>query len=362
MAAIALGQTSDCSYPVLDLFTSVNGVLTNIYSLEYQVFDVTSGTPVQVFPATLGNRQAVDVDNDCPAGDRLGTGHYVAQWTVPNAEPIGTHRITWYIKLSVGGPEQVFSEEFEVLSVSVSPFGGYCMVQDLRDEGVPVSYTDQYLQKRIRLASSMIERFTGRFFEPRAMTLKVDGSGGRMLLLNQPIIAVSSIEFETSPFFPSILPIEAELLRVYNRHLTENLRDPDDRDNPKIALFYPSEGVVTSSLSSFSRLIFPEGHQNIIVTGVFGYTDYDGLNTMGVTPELIKHVCMLMTLRELPRLTDSGARSEIQNAPYLTGERTRDQSYSMSSRAGARSGAFTGDPEIDQILASFMRPPHIGAA
>jgi len=107
------------------------------------------------------------------------------------------------------------------------------------------------------------------------------------------------------------------------------------------------------------RLVWPRGQQNVEARGVFGYTEPDGSPT-GRTPELIRRVTMLLVLRELPLLGDVDAREDAQRRFRLTSERTRDQSYTLE--ALRLHGAFTGDPEIDNVLVAFMRPPDLGAA
>ncbi|MEK9737421.1 MAG: hypothetical protein VW239_08880 [Candidatus Nanopelagicales bacterium] len=102
------------------------------------------------------------------------------------------------------------------------------------------------------------------------------------------------------------------------------------------------------------------------MTGVFGYTDPDpdAANTQGKTPDLIKHVCKLIVMRQLPTMA-SGDRFDALNRNRITSEKTRDQSYTLAPYGAQRAGAgagFTGDPEIESILASFMRPPALGAA
>lgn len=367
MAALARLQSSSCSNPVLDLFTSVNGVLTNVFVLEYQVFDRSTGTPVQVYPVTVGQRAAVNIATDCPAGDRLGTGHYVARWDVPSNENLGTHFVKWFFKLSSGSPEQTYTEEFEVLAEVVGfsdPALSYCLVQDLRDEGLTdtVKFTDAWVQRRIYLASRMIDAATKRHFYPKAMTLKVDGRGGPMVLLNDPIIAVSAVEFDTTPYLPSATPVDMDLIRVYNRHLTQNLESPDDRANPKIELFHPADSLTHYDSGSllWTRLVFPRGQQNVTITGFFGFTEYDG-SAKGRTPELIKHACKLLVFREIDKMARTGARFDRQNRSRITSERTRDQAYTLGPSA-LTAGLLTGDPEIDSILAMFVRPPGLGAA
>lgn len=368
MAALAQGQASDCGNPALDIFIQVNGVLTDLTgSLEFIIFDVSDAakqlSPVQVFPPS--GRATVDIGSLCPAGDKLSTGRYVAAYTPALAEPVGTHRIEWYFKLTPASPEQKFCEEFEVLpEATATASSGYCFVADLRAEGVPDSFTDAYLLNRIAIASRFVDKVTGRFFEPRELSLDLDGRGGRMLLLDIPIIAVSLVEFETSPFKPSSLPIDDDLLKVYNRHITQNLTQPDDRNNPKIELYHASDDITNASPYVFTRLIYPLGQQNIHVEGVFGYTDFSSSNSQGVTPELIRRVTCLLVMRDIHRMWSQRAkRHDALNRYRLISERTRDQSYALEGLGAAkRFGMFTGDPEIDTILASYVRPPKLGAA
>lgn len=363
MAALARLQASSCATPLLDLFTQVSGVLTDVEEVSFQIYDKTTGVGVQVYPALLGSKTPVDVDTDCPGGDRLSAGHYVARWTVPSNENLGTHYIKWYFKLNGSSPEQTFIEEFEVLAEVVGmadPRASYCLIQDLRDEGVASSYSDSFLANRIKLASRQIDKWTGRHFYPKAQTLKVDGRGGPMVLLGVPIIAVSSVLFDTTPYSPSTTPIEMDLIRVYNRHLTQELLDPDDRDNPKIELFQPAESLTHYSRAySWGRLVFPDGQQNVTIEGIFGYTDPNGTST-GETPLLIKQACMLLVVRSLEKL-GSGARNPGL-ASRITSERTRDQAVTYAPLTNAEKGAFSGDAEIDGILCQFLRPPHLGAA
>jgi len=368
MPALARGQPSDCSNPVLDLFTQVNGLLIDVAVLEFQVFDVSDPgkqlAPVQVHPAAAGARAPVNVTVLCPAGDKLSTGHFVARWAAPIDEAIGTHEVRWFFRLTPGSPEQTFREEFEVL-VEVAGFSstGYAFVSDLRDEGVtPADASDARLQQLISRASRYVERITGRFFEPRLQTLTLDGSGGRSLPLGEAIIGVEAAYIDTSPYSRGDLPVDPDYYRVYNRHLTQGLLLPDDRDNPRLELLHGGDllGVRFEppdiSLSSF---VWPRGSQNITVRGAFGYTEPDGSLT-GRTPELIRHATKLLVMRELPRMADADRREDAQRRWRLTSERTRDQSYTLE--ALKLYGQFTGDPEIDTVLAAFARPPDLGAA
>lgn len=231
----------------------------------------------------------------------------------------------------------------------------YATIADLRAEGVTeAAATNARIESLIALAGSYIERMTGRFFEPRPQTLRVDGTGGRVLPLGHPIISVDAVLVDSSPFSPGDLPIDPGFYRVYNRHLTQGLLLPDDRDHPRIELVGGDE-----PFPGLGRLAWPRGQQNVEVRGVFGYTEPDGSPT-GRTPELIRHVTKLLVLRELPLLTDTDRREDAQRRWRLTSERTRDQAYTLD--ALRLTGAFTGDPEIDNVLFAFVRPADFGAA
>lgn len=348
MPALARGQASDCTNPVLDLFTQVGGVLTDVAVLEYQIFDVSDAAkqlnPVQVYPETAGERAVVNVIELCPTGDKLSTGHFVARWTPPLDEPIGTHELRWFFKLTATSPEQTFKEELEVLpEVVAQAFRGYCFVSDLRAEGVPESQaSDDRLISLIDLASRYIDAITGRFFEAREMTVDLEGRGAPVLLLGVPIIALSRLMLVGETGEGEIEPGD---FRVYNRHLAQKLASPDDRENPKVALL--------------GGRVFPDGYQNVRLEGVFGYTEHDG-SPCGKTPRLIREVCKKLVIRELPLLGDAAKRDDAQRRWRLISEKTRDQSYTLANVAST--GAMTGDTEIDTVLAMFTRPVEVGAA
>lgn len=381
MPALARLQASDCANPVLDVWTQVNGILIDVAVLEFQIFDVSDSvkqiTPVQVFPVIAGTRASVDVVNLCPGpflsvadGFKISTGRFVAKWTPPISEPLGTHRIVWFFKLQLASPEQTFTEEFEVL-VDVAGFGsiGYCTVSDLRAEGVSsVLYSDLLLLDRIAVASKQIDKWTRRFFEPRPQTLQLDGRGGRAMMLNNPIIGISAIFLTTSVYTPGDLAVDLSTVRIYNRHLTQGLLSPDDRENPKVEFIHDNDvGGVSDSLFVGIRLTslrWPRGQQNVKLVGVFGYTDPDGSPT-GTVPTLIRYVTKRMVIRTLPPLASSAAAA-LANASRTIEEKTRDQTVRYAtlaqmsgSKGTSRSQAFTGDPEIDGIIAEFVGPPQM---
>ena len=280
MAVIARGQSSDGGNPVLDLFTPVAGALTDVAVLEFQIFDISDdakrASPVQVHPATAGARAPVNATDLWPTGDKLATGRFVARWTPPAGEAIGAHEIRWFFQTTTGAPEQTSREDFDVLAEGAgSSPSGYALVSDLREEGVSAADApDARLARLVLLASQYIDRVTGRFFEPRPMTMTVDGSGGRIQLLGHPIIAVSSVKMFVGMFAEfGVLPVIPSFFRVYNRHLTQGLLDPDDREDSRLEFFHWSDllGVHATPAGhlGLGSLVWLPGVQNVVIDGLF---------------------------------------------------------------------------------------------
>lgn len=376
---LARDQSSDCTNPVLVFYAYDKGFLADVVSLEFQIFDVSTPakqiTPVQVFPAGPG-RQSVNLD-PCDAtptpGHRLGLGRYVAEYTVDTAEPIGDHRIVWYVTREAGGTEETYEQEFQVLVAGeVTAPGLYCTLNSLRAEGLSdCAADDMRLFKAIKRSSEFIERVTGRKFGPHYMTKRLNGRGGPYLLLGDPIIAVESIEVNSFPFDPEPdFIFSNESIRVYNRHIELGETNPDDRNNPKLEIFRGDRNLhftgdpSTHYFADVASIWFPNGQQNVIVKGVFGYTDPDG-STVGKIPADIELACALLTIRNVVQLTDP-ERAQQNYAWRITQEKTRQQSVSYGNLSGKAAsmahGFFTGDPEVDAILAAYMRPPSLGAA
>jgi hypothetical protein len=250
--------------------------------------------------------------------------------------------------------------------------------------------------------------------------------------------------------------VDLDDVEVYNRHLSQGLVDPDDRESPKIV-------VNVSDIAKIGFIDYwPRGNQNIQVQGVFGYTDpaagilvsgslgpyalaaghtleieVDGgavqtvtfaaedfvdigvattaevgvvlerdivgvtagdedgavvvesqlvssLSSLevvggtasamfafpegvqsfpyGVTPELITHAANMMVVRALPVLTELDDHDRMRRGGRVTELKTMDETIKFGFGGvgnGNRHqdvGAFTGHPEIDNILAMYTRP------
>src|SRR5262249_55040294 len=160
----------------------------------------------------------------------------------------------------------------------------------------------------IERAGRYVERVTGRWFEPRALTLTLNGRGSRGLLLDHPIIAIEWIKTEAGA-------VDLESVRVFNRHVTEGLLEPDARNSPRIDLVAP--------FALGPR--WQRGSRNITVRGVFGFTDPDG-SAEGETPLLIRRVVQLLVMKDLAKLANVDDRFDARERYRLVSERTREQS------------------------------------
>jgi len=232
--------------------------------------------------------------------------------------------------------------------------------------------TDDRLDAMIALASQLIDRWTGWWFEPRDQTYLLDGPGdSRSLYFPAPIVSITSVEKLDSAGVVTYTYDTGDYV-VYNRHLQGNL--PDDRRNPRIE--YQQEGPLSLDAIVYQERVigggptwmaWPRGQQNIKVVGRFGYTDPDplGVDPEGVTPEAIKRLCRLITLRIVWPAYSHGDLNE--DGGRITDEKTRDQSWKKAwpwteKLAGSTGiGMWTGDPEIDQLLMTYQRPMGIAS-
>jgi hypothetical protein len=329
----------------------------------------------------------------------------------------------------------------------------YTTVAAMRAEGVAQTISDDRILDRIRYASRSIESWTGRQFYPIRKSVHVDGRGSSELRIGDPIIRVESVELLTEGYDYGPEGILLEDIEVYNRHLQGVVTDPDDRDNPRIIF-----------VAADSDWIWPAGSRNVLVGGVFGYTDpthgdrvsiagpfelaggmtlevavdgeeeaqeivietgdYEDVEEAtadevaaalsrdlvgayaqaegskvrifsqrlgiasaisvvggtaatvlgfpagvgryldGITPPDIVRCCQLMVVRDLDGIARQGEREDRQRSRFVTSMRTRENSvsYGFPADVGERRGHtfigyFTGDPEIDNILARYCAPP-----
>ncbi len=244
---------------------------------------------------------------------------------------------------------------------------GYISIADIRAEGFTEAMVDDTsVQRGINRATALIEKATGRWFEARSRVFQLDGKKSQDLMLNIPVIALTGLSLVDQ--YGETEAIDLTEVWVYNRHLTQGLINPDDRDDPRI-----SWRDVTRRAGDVGGG-FLVGKRNIQATGYFGYTELNPLLTpgetaagsqvpldYGETPELIKLASVLLTVRQMyPRATGEG--EELSMRKRIIEERTRDQMYKLSESTNNADNSFgtTGDVEVDTLISGYVAPMGVG--
>lgn len=233
---------------------------------------------------------------------------------------------------------------------------GYLTLADVRNEGFGEALvTDAQIARAAWLATTLIDRATGQWFEARRRFLRLDGRGTPDLFLKVPIVGLNEIRIGAGASAGDLVPRTRDSVAIYNRHLTEGLTAPDDRNNPQIR-------YVTGAK-------WQRGAQNVYLDGYFGYTELGPDDAVGEaaggeqfplsygrTPALIRRAALLLTVQFMWGLA-TGRGEEFAARARVISESTRDQSYSLQPLSAADADyGVTGSVEVDGILALFAGP------
>lgn len=362
MIFLSQGQVLNGAKPLLEIFFQKGGFLTDVASLEFQIWKVPgSGAAQQVFPAVAGTKQTVNVGITYPTANagRLSKGRYFATWTV-GAGDQAAHEIRWFYKVSGSDDESTVSYPFEVLTCPIVAPRGLCSIAMMRADGVGMkSASDYRCHQSIIRATQFIERVCRRWFYPALRSFTMSSSGGALLLLSAPIVAIESVKVAYDNDFVNAEALDVSSYRVYARHLSEQMvHDTDDRDNPKLERIHNLDQTWRGS--AYER--WPVGERHIQITGAFGYTEPDGA-TGGQTPVLIRDACMRLASKYALTKVSGSASSAAESAPAagpVKRLRTKQNEVEFSDAAAATSapaGLITGDADLDGILEMFIGPP-----
>lgn len=232
----------------------------------------------------------------------------------------------------------------------------YITTQDLNLEGAGIFGQDMEARatRRIQYWSATVDRICRQWFESRAVDLLVDGTGTATLWLPFPIITCTALY--VNDVFTTAL--DSTYYKVYNR----NNGAVDDRRNPKITL-HPSGSDLYARL--LSRGIFTRGDQNQKISGTFGFVDLDGN-----TPAEIKRAVTKLVMKDLAPLGGATGTEPSPPGPAplggIVGITVDRNTYRFTAPAMSRvpSGTmmWTGDAEVDSILAAHRGPILLGVS
>ena len=208
----------------------------------------------------------------------------------------------------------------------------YATIQDMRDRGVAEDAADDAkVQSALERACVAIDSYCGRNFKDRQETYHLDGTGRRLLFLDdRPVITIESIKVDDLELMP-------EDYRVY-------------RDEGYIKL-------VGYTLDLFTRLagVFPLGEQNVEVKGKFGF--------QAVPPE-VKEACILIALDILKNRASEAdvsksSSSSTENAVGIKSVKVGDIAVQFEyPSVVTKSSAFTrttGVYEADRLLLKYRK-------
>jgi len=361
MQAIVKGQESSAAAPLLQLFTRIGGNMADIVSGTYTI---------DKLPTAYGSAPSNVVGSTAivPASHKLSTGSYAVLTGDTTSWDAGSYQIVAQLVMEASAATVTHVIPFELLDSNVFPntagtgaaWRGYARTHQLLREGYVAAGTDVgRIQLAVQRISRQIEEWTkGRIFEQRYMTIRLNGQQARTMLVPQSIIAVALIQAVAldASGVQQTYSYDQSAYSVFNRHM-DGLLSPDDRFNPKISL---TNAYTEPTL--IDTWPWPNGQQNVEITGLFGYVDPDeeaapSRYSIGHQPEEIEHVCGVLVARHILDPTMSGGPS-VHNPGLVKKYSTRHQSIEFFGAAGSVSfaGGMSGDPLIDAILTQYVMP------
>jgi len=215
--------------------------------------------------------------------------------------------------------------------------------------------TDAKITALIAEWQAWLERATGQYFDSRAATIRVDGTGNDLLQLPISIVSIEYIKFLDVEY-----TLEPYMYEVYAGRQEPN----DDRFNPHIGMKAVRPSLfskVESNEYEYGKPAFPKGERNIEIKGVFGFLEPDG-----TPPLLILRALRRLVLRDATTISlggsSSGSSGGGQAGPLIS-ETTDSHSYTLASVATPGSTSFlsSGDAEADRIVRLYRRPTALGA-
>lgn len=209
----------------------------------------------------------------------------------------------------------------------------YITADDMYDDEdlVEADYPEAFVTSRIQAAQAVIESITKKWFESRAKTYLLDGTGEDEIRLPAPIISVTSVEIQRSS--DGFDNFALSNFAIYNSF-------PDDWTQPIIAISRFGYLDIEAEISKFSR-----GRRNVRVIGNFGW-----VNSSGNTPDDIILATKLLTKEFLGKIGDD----EFQGTMDRYGlKREETNKHEHEWFEGSSSGKLTGYAPVDRLLVPY---------
>jgi len=225
---------------------------------------------------------------------------------------------------------------------------GYCTLADVRAEGLPVSVADNArVLDLIEKQSAVIDRVTGWWFEPRALTMKLDGRDTPFLHLAAPAIEVTEVRRVWRGTDPdTTYVIDSDDYVVYSYDL------PGHRFNPHLRLISSADNALVLA-AGMATETWVKGALNYEVDGTFGFLEDDGAGGYQ-TPSEITEACILLVLHNATPKWDQLSGNDLAYS-LRTGDLRSHQVQGRSASWGGSTsaGSATGLKEADRILAKY---------
>jgi len=194
--------------------------------------------------------------------------------------------------------------------------GEYYTLANARDDGITLAEaSNDVVNEEINTAEEMLEKWTGRKFYARDLTLRLDGTGTEWLDLvrYRPINSISSVTIDSQSISVSdyiVIYYEGGYLRIKR------------------------EGWSVYSGSTKGYYAFSRGSQNNVIVGNFGFE---------TVPYNIKKIIKKMIFGEI--------RPREKTGEYDS-EKMGNYSYKIRKNEG-KMDIFTGNPEIDRLIRAY---------
>lgn len=334
MKGIVRGDDNATAEAVV-FYHPVAGFMQDVYSLSYRILRASDSVEV------VGNTIVDTID------EKLSTGRYRPTLATDASWSVGTHIVEWTYEATDSSGSKKYQEYLEVLDPQLfltgTRYNTYVPTSRLLMNTALANVPVGMLQQVAADSAAYIESNTHRVFHPEYVSFKHDGVDSRNLPISLPIIGIESV------YTDYYLDQDPELLEdyvVYARHL-QGLRSPDDRDAPQIELFE----------TDATKLKY--GNQNIIITGVFGYTEHNG-TPVGTTPPRIMQATSILS--HMFAMDPLGIDNSVWNVSSISEAETRDQRIKFNANMAASEGGqlgLSGNKILDDIIIAYKRPMHL---